>query len=180
MKKNLPPARVMMSSTIFRFVYPNRERERERETLLVYCWPLGSIGMKFVTHPAPCWRTAHLVTLQQTDIKKRKKEEEEESGAKQWRHRHHAGHLLLPALVLDEIEPRRTVHVRQHCRGKYLELPNDVWNIPHRIPRSVWLSTSRAQHNQIHFYTATSSDISQPIVSLLNKSSKKIGFQNWV
>jgi hypothetical protein len=31
MKKNVPPARVMMSSTIFRFVYPNRERERERE-----------------------------------------------------------------------------------------------------------------------------------------------------
>ena len=73
MKKNLPPARVMMSSTIFRFVYPNRERERERETLLVYCWPLGSIGMKFVTHPAPCWRTAHLVTLQQTDIKKKER-----------------------------------------------------------------------------------------------------------
>jgi hypothetical protein len=118
------------------------------------------------------------VTLQQTDIKK-KKEEEEESGAKQWRHRHHAGQLLLlPALVLDEIEPRRTtIHVRQHCRGKYLELPNDVWNIPHRIPRSlVWLSTSRAQHNQIHFYTATSSDISQPIVSLQNKSSTKNRF----
>jgi glycosidase len=62
-------------------------------------------------------------------------------------------------------------------REIYLELPNDVWNIPHRIPRSlVWLSTSRAQHNQIHFYTATSSDISQPIVSLQNKSSTKNRF----